>query len=246
MKVTLQQHGIVAILDALGVASYSDDEVQLFMDSRELLISSLQEKAEVMCDKLDVEMISTFTFNDTILIILRSASHTVQPNELQAFFTMMRKFLADSLAHKILFRGSLSIGTFYVNDERNTVMGEAVTDAAAWYEKTEWIGLIATPRASMLIQNMLEREPTNWNHLMVDYDVPKKDFSTVRLKAVNWPKVFFHAPISPCRGTEKPREKLLQLLSQHQIPFGTESKFNNTVAFFDYVVETQKLNKKRS
>jgi hypothetical protein len=37
-------------------------------------------------------------------------------------------------------------------------MGEAVTDAAAWYERANWIGIHATPRASMLIDRFIEEE----------------------------------------------------------------------------------------
>jgi hypothetical protein len=30
-----------------------------------------------------------------------------------------------------------------VDDTTNTVMGEAVSDAAAWYDKADWIGIAA-------------------------------------------------------------------------------------------------------
>jgi hypothetical protein len=41
---------------------------------------------------------------------------------------------------------------------KNLIMGEAVTDAAAWYERANWIGIHATPRASMLIDRFIEEE----------------------------------------------------------------------------------------
>src|SRR5881628_2187217 len=103
-------------------------------------------------------MITTFTFNDTVLIILRTGAKEPTLRNISSFFTILRKFFVDSLAHQILFRGAISIGTYYVNDDTNIVMGQAVTDAAAWYDKADWIGVHATPRATLLIQRHLERD----------------------------------------------------------------------------------------
>lgn len=141
------------------------------------------------------------------------------------------------MQHKILFRGSISLGSFYVNDETNTIMGQAVTDAAAWYDKADWIGVHATPHATIVIQRWLEHNFTTKGNLMLDYDVPLKDAKTIRVKAVCWPKVFFVSSISPCRNGEEPREKLLEFLAMHQVPRGTESKYYNTITFFDQAVK---------
>jgi len=54
---------------------------------------------------------------------------------------------------------------------------------------------------------------------------------------VNWPKAFFVASLSPCDDETKPKEKLLEFLTQHQVPLGTESKFYNTIAFFEHVAK---------
>ena len=66
------ENGIVAILDALGAASYGDAETKRFMDSRELVLELLNQKAEDILGYISAPMITTFTFNDTILIILRT------------------------------------------------------------------------------------------------------------------------------------------------------------------------------
>src|SRR6266403_219846 len=102
--------------------------------------------------------------------------------------------------------------------------------------KAEWIGAHATPRSTLVIQRWLEHNAKTKAHVMLDYAVPLKGGAFVRTKVVNWPKVFFVDSISPCEGTE-PKEKLLEFLAQHQVPWGTESKFNNTIAFFDHAVK---------
>ena len=106
-----QQQGMVAILDALGAASYTDQEIERFLDSRALVLGSLNQKAEAILGEVQADMISTFTFNDTVLIVLKLDRHP-KPRDVGAFFTLMRKFLIDSLVNRILFRGLFRLGPF--------------------------------------------------------------------------------------------------------------------------------------
>ena len=242
---TEHQNGIVAILDALGAASYSDVEVGHFLQSRSNVLELLNQKIEGVLG-INSERVTRFTFNDTILVILKCGTDESQLKDISSFFTILRKFLVDSMQYRILFRGSISIGSFYVNEETNTVMGQAVTDAAAWYDKANWIGVHATPHATIMIQRWLEHDNARKSNLMLDYDVPLRDVQTVHVKAVNWPKVFFVSSISPCRNGEEPREKLLEFLAMHQVPRGTESKYYNTIKFFDHAVKEIKKQKRRT
>ncbi|QDV92112.1 hypothetical protein RAS2_32260 [Phycisphaerae bacterium RAS2] len=239
-----KEHGIVAILDALGAANYSDEEIMRFIDSREQVMQLLEEKALKIGDAILPGMLKTFTFNDTVLIILRTRAIPPTLDQITKFFTLMRKFFVDSLEYGILFRGAVALGEFYLNDDTNTVLGNAVTDAAAWYDKADWIGIHATPRASLIIQQMTQNSSqSKKEHLILNYAVPVKDGRCIPLKAVNWPKVFNVPALTPCQSGEEPKEKLLQFLSNHRIPFGTEGKFANTIAFFDYAMSTiQKSN----
>lgn len=230
------QNGIVAILDALGTATYEDAETKRFIDSRRLVLSLLREKAIDVLGEIQEDMISVFTFNDTVLVVLNTENQTPHLSHVSAFFTVMRKFLVDSLVNRILFRGAIAIGTFYINDDENIVMGKAVTDAASWYDKADWIGLHATPRTTLVIQRLLEHDEKTKGHVMLDYEVPLKTGRIIKAKAVNWPKVFFVPSISPCPSIEA-REKLLRYLTAHQIPLGTENKFQNTLDFFDCAVK---------
>jgi hypothetical protein len=232
-----RESGLVAVLDALGASNYSDAEIQRFMRSRQNVLELLNQKAEEVLGNIKAGMITTFTFNDTILIVLRTGSSGPTLTEITSFFLVLRKFFVDSLAHRILFRGSIAAGTFYANDDTNTVMGQAVTDAAAWYDKADWIGIHATPRTSLYIQRWLERGGETKAHIMLDYDVPLKTGGSVKAKALNWPTAFFVQRTSPCGPGEQPREKLLECLTANEVPSGTERKFFNALAFFDFAVK---------
>lgn len=229
-----RQNGVVAVLDALGASSFGDKEIRRFMKSRDFVLNALKGKAEgSLFGQINQKSVTTFTFNDTVLIVLKSNINGPQLKDVESFFSMLRRFIADSLVNNILFRGSVAIGTFYVNNKTNTVMGQAVTDAAAWFTQADWIGVHATPHTSLIMEGWIERSGVRKNNLVVDWDVPLVNGHTLRSKTVNWPRVFL-LPNSPlCQEGETPRQRLLTLLSKHPQPRGVESKYSNTVAFFD-------------
>jgi hypothetical protein len=240
-----RQNGIVAILDALGAASYSGPEIESFLKSREIALSLLDERIEDVARKIDRSQVEIFTLNDTVVIVLKTGDIAPNLGEILAFVSTLRKFLVDSMANNILFRGSMATGTFYIDAESNTVMGEAITDAAAWYDKAEWVGIHLTPRTSMSIQRWFELTANTRRHQLLDYSVPLKDGRVIETKAVNWPKIFVDPKLTPWKTGVKPREKLLELLSAHSVPLGTERKYSNTIAFFDEAAkEIEKTNKK--
>jgi hypothetical protein len=235
-----QKQGLIAILDALGAATYNDREISQFLNSRELVLELLQRKANVkeVRGDINVSLVTTFTFNDTVLIVYRTPGPATL-DDVKHFCLLLRKFVVDSLAQGILFRGSVSIGNFYVDDDSNTVMGTAVTDAAAWYDSSDWVGINATPHATLVVQSLL-RGSKDLDRLLVDYPVPLKERPSLVLKAVNWPKAFYVKGLRPLKKGEDPRAKFLELLAVHKVPKGTESKHFNTVAFFDHCIRLWK------
>jgi hypothetical protein len=120
---------------------------------------------------------------------------------------------------------------------------EAVTDAAAWYDSADWIGINTTPHASLLIQALMEEGRDTLGHVLVDYDVPMKS-GRLGLKAINWPKVFVVPHLAPGGTAKAPRATCLRLLTRHRFPKGTEAKHVNTMAFFDHCIWMWRMAKK--
>jgi len=232
-----KQNGIVAILDALGAATYTDEEVEQFLKSREIALNSMVPKIADVGHRIDAKQLEFFTFNDTILIFLKTGETPPSLEEIFAFVGILRTFLVKSLENHIPFRGTWAIGTFYADSPSNTVMGQAITDAAAWYDKADWIGIHATPRTSLIVQRWMEKSSNPRKHLMPGYQIPLKGGAFVNAKAVNWPKIFLMPNATPCKSGQKPREKLLELLSAHPVPIGTEGKYANAVKFFDFAIK---------
>jgi hypothetical protein len=236
MKTIDKQYGIIAILDALGASTYGDKEIKRFMQSRDIVVSSLQGKSNRMSKKL-----TTFTFNDTVLVVLESESKQPSADEIEDFLIILRKFLVDSLFSSILFRGAFAIGAFYKDEETNTILGEAVTDAATWYDKADWIGIISTPRTSIYIDYLREKHLKSLKHLILNYDVPMSNGKAKNLKTVNWPKMFWVSGNKLCQPGESKRETLFNLLGKYTMPEGTDKKYFHAIEYFNHVMKEQKL-----
>jgi hypothetical protein len=228
--------GLVAILDALGAATYSREQVATFLRSRERAIEATRTKLESHLGRFDQSKFKIFTFNDTI--ILAYLPDPFLPEEVESFCHVLRAFQALSMQQGILFRGACAHGEFYeVSERTNTIMGPVISDAAAWYDKADWIGIHFTPRSAMYVDAL----GMDLSHVLVDYAVPLRSGALLGTKAINWPKAFYVQGLSPATGTARRRTSILSLLSSHLIPFGVESKYAKTVTFFDHVEATQKL-----
>lgn len=241
MKTIDKQYGIIAILDALGAANYGDKEIERFIQSRDIVLSLLNQRSIRVAKKLSVNKVSTFTFNDTVLIVLETDSNKPSSGEIEAFLIILRNFLVDSLVNRILFRGAFAVGEFYKDEKTNTILGKVVTDAATWYDKADWIGIISTPRTSVYIDYLREKHQKSLKHLILNYDVPMSNGKSKKLKTVNWPKVFWVDGITPCQHGESKLETLLKLISKYTMPEGTDQKYYHALEYFNYVMKKQKL-----
>ncbi|KRT73543.1 MAG: hypothetical protein XU12_C0008G0010 [Deltaproteobacteria bacterium CSP1-8] len=237
-----ERTGFIAILDALGAASYSSEEIAQFLESRQIVLDLLGLKAEAVFGPVEAGRLSTFTFNDSVVIAYEVGS-LPSLDDIGAFGSLLRHFEVKSLANGILFRGALAIGMFHSDNEKNTIMGKAVTDAAAWYDKADWIGIAATPHASLLIRS--RQGAKDIENVLIDYPVPMKDKTVLSLRAVNWPKGFYVKGLRPQDDGEDPKCKCLEFLSRSGIPRGTEGKYFNTVAFFDHCIQHYQDQRKR-
>ena len=124
------------------------------------------------------------------------------------FGHVLRFFQCQSLRKEILLRGAFSHGeVFRIEEGTNTVMGPVVSDAAAWHQRAEWVGVHATPSTSIFVQEIEEVRRESMGYLFVDHRIPfKKGQEPLELKAVNWPKGMY---LSAERDYRRARAQLL-------------------------------------
>jgi hypothetical protein len=237
-----KQYGAVAILDALGASNYSESEIERFLHSRERVLTELSEWVEDAHGSVKIEPseLVTFTFNDTIVMVLRCGTQPIGFLKVTSFAALLRKFLVDSLVGGLLFRGAASLGTFYVDEDTNTVMGDAVTDAAQWYERSDWMGIHFTPRSFIELDRMFSKNKDAKEWAFVRCQVPVRGQEALDTYAINLPKIFLVKGLRPWNDNMDPRVKLLGFLARHRVPMGTEQKYFNTIKFFDHSLEVER------
>jgi len=243
-----KEYGIVYILDALGASAYSDEKIEQFLNARKDINQVLEMMAKpIVSKKKKTNLVSTYTFGDTLIVVIAIEDRVESWEMIQLSIFMMQNYLFHSLERGILYRGAFSIGNYIADAESNTVMGEAVTDAAAWYEKSEWMGLISTPRTNNILEHEFHEEQDDSflkKPLFVAlYPVPMKDNRTIDLYTISWAGRFFHGQTDYQNKYDNPRLYFLKLLKEHPVPFGTEQKITNTKKYFSYIEEKIASNK---
>ncbi|NOT28273.1 MAG: hypothetical protein HOP16_19505 [Acidobacteria bacterium] len=226
---------LVAVLDALGASVYSREEAQEFLDARSQILRLLKNVAADVF-KMNPEDFSVFIFNDSIIMVY-VRRQPLTGDDLNGFCGLLRSFEVQFLLKRILFRGAFSFGEVYrVEPGTNTVMGPAISDAAAWYERADWLGIHATPRTSIFIRQV---DPDGLRHVLIDYAVPLKGKDKAKeemnLKAINWPKGLMVAQNKDSKLAKAAIHAILGGI--RSLPAGSESKYFHALEFFDHCAE---------
>jgi hypothetical protein len=219
----------VAVLDALGAKYYTQEEVQLFLSARDEVLKLLRDpEADIVGVKS--RELAAFVFNDTV--VLSYSRKELTPRDAIGFCGLVRGLVTFFLLRKIFFRGAVSMGLLYKADHAtNTIMGPALTDAAEWYERAEWIGVHMTPRATIRTNAWLQGGGSEMGSVLVDYNVPLRDKGRLELKAINWPKALY---LSSGKDVARARTSLLNRFGDHSMPSGTELKYFHALGFFEH------------
>jgi len=229
--------GIVVMLDALGVRNLSSKEAKAFLNNRGKLLTQLGRKLEPL-DSSAARVTETagppqfVTFQDTILVTweIRGPAHNLLPH----IANLLRRTIPLALQNGLRLRGAVAVGE-YIQDE-NSVLGPAIADAASWYEQAQWIGIVATPHCGMQLDLLYEtkfrrRRPHALDPWYVQYEVPLKEGRRETLWAVSWPAQYRKKKYT--LGSSD-RGKFLRHVAKFSVPLGTESKYWNTITFFDW------------
>jgi hypothetical protein len=222
--------GVVIILDLLGGKLEDRHEVDQFIkvrnEMKENFIGKATKSAEIRKIELEADV---YTFGDSIIYALSHTDDTESDDVLRSAILATRQSLAYAISKGYPFRGALSYGKFYTDNDSNTVLGPAVNDAASWYDQTEIIGVIATPSATLKILSDheldAERKPNKQKFCFIT-KVPNKFKYDDCLGYVNWP-----AWIAFNEGNDLSLaySKILTFLSAMKQPPKTENKYNNTI-----------------
>ncbi|MBU1319510.1 MAG: hypothetical protein KKH67_10010 [candidate division Zixibacteria bacterium] len=247
---TQEKEGIVAILDVLGSRTFSIEDSQAFLLKRNRLLDSIEDNRQLirelkMQEGQDWILPEVISFGDSFVISWEVKNKSIW--FLLAVGLWLSKIIATGFRNGLLLRGALSYG-MYIKDA-TAVLGPAVTDAANWYDRPQWIGAIATPSCGHKLSYIEEysiaagkqEDLDMLSTVFMKHSVPIKGSENVLLWSVAWPHQFLEMPIE---NGMSGRSAFHFLLSKFPVPYSTENKYANTIAFFDaYANKYHEMNK---
>lgn len=173
-----------------------------------------------------------YTFGDTIIITVQLRGKKNYDKQIIRAIMLMRRYLFHSIEQGILFRGAFSIGSYIEDVSSNTVMGEALTDAAQWYEQSDWMGIASTPRTNSVLEYYLDDNSLASPRFINLYPVPIKGGSKLELYTISWPGAFHDNFLNKSKS---PRNWFLEILKDLSFPIQATPKYKNTKDYFSYV-----------
>jgi hypothetical protein len=168
------ERGMILMLDALGISSYSLDECRDFLDK----FSQLEIKLQQQKKGFDPITFSKFTlFGDTVIVYWPFTRKDLSfDNFLLITSLQISEIFEWGLENKIPFRGSIAIGDYL--DKDNFILGSAMFDAHDWCEVADWFGIICTPKTRLWIESVFEKlgqnelEKSGLKEIFIEYKVP--------------------------------------------------------------------------
>lgn len=230
-----EKFGLVILLDALGASAFTSDQIKTFLSTRSEVNSIVKGLARQIPKEVKLGNPVIFTFGDTLVITIPITLKADVQKQITIAILLMRRYLFHSLLHKVLFRGAFSIGHYIVDPRSNTVMGEAVSDAAQWYERADWMGLSSTPKTNTEIEYHLGDEALDDFKYLFKYPVPMKSGAEMELYCISWPGAFFDKTIRKMTTEPSPRKWFLSLLKDLSYPATASAKYEHAKEFFLFV-----------
>ncbi len=247
--------GVVVFLDRLGTKGIYDkddlskivQEYHAFRNEIDCYIDQFQKIHESAGRDSGVSFKANVNYvSDTIII----TSEPICDNEVMKEYSLLNllivsieyavcKIIYSGLSRNWLFRGVISYGDYYVED--NLLIGKAIDEAALWYEKSDWIGCHLAPSASLVVETL--GNPNTYANFHIKYPIPFKDnsYKFNYLYAINFISWFnLHGHIMANAGIDtlpKFREALTDLFCKQPTNTDVYRKLDNTLRFFDVMVK---------
>lgn len=245
------EDALVAMVDVLGGRVDSMAKARDMLDRLQRLLAAAQQ--QVQADVATMRgLLGSRTFGegplsepdvrlfaDTVLMIWAPSA---QPRARYLIAGLWLQFLVlKGIEMKLPLRGALAVGG--VASNQHSVLGPAVTEAAALYEGPQMLGVVAAPSVGRELAEIGPRLGENdTREYFVEYDVPCKggpdgQECARRLWCSAWPSAMIAAVGCSERLRDRdPRDVLQDLIGCRRIPRPpeAEAKYSNTLAFFDW------------
>ncbi len=248
-----ERMGIIIMLDALGAQTMSIDQSKKFIENFFYIINNTNHTDPILRKIYGIKenevRLKYFIFQDTIIISVDINDENDLMSILRYVVSFISYFFVDALIHNLYFRGAISYGKF-VEYNNSIYLGDAVNEAAAWYEEANWLGIVFTPNLGKFLYYELKQiqqgiikynsivDISVFDTIYTLYNTPLKNNRKCVLWTVNWAFCLAFSSGKPELNIDKSANLLTfyyALMKYANIPKGTEDKYTNTHLFVEFV-----------
>lgn len=180
--ISREKHGAVTLLDVLGWKGiwshdpYAAEKLLSVIEEAKQIAKHVTYRLRGRHKTLESFSLSTLVLNISDTIALYTPA---PPEEAIAIHAeICAELLPYALEFGLPLRGAISYGRYATTG--NVMVGYAVDEAASWYESTDWLGVILTPSAHVLVSDTI-------SSAIVDYpSIPFKKHVNHLRKCVAW------------------------------------------------------------
>ena len=170
--------GIVALIDMLGTRGPHEARGAARMHGN---WNALLSRAKGLAwREKELQGCNVSAFSDTMIITAEGDAEAL----LGAFGRACTLLIPASICLDIPIRGCVAAGKFFQSSGK-LITGPAITEAAAYYELPQWIGISCCPSAHSRIDGM-----AGGRACYTGYDIPLKSSVEYNGLAVNWPDYY--------------------------------------------------------
>jgi len=162
------------------------------------------------------------SFADSFAILLDTRGHTAE-NFLRLSNDLAKIFMTG-IDGGFLFRGAVAAGRFYSLEDYPFYIGPAADDAAYWYDKANWAGIVLTPSTGETLDAALVTDEVQAANLR-RWRVPLKCPGPPTMWAIDWAR------------DDQRKPAILGRFNRNETDPRVREKRDATIAFYDAAVE---------
>lgn len=167
-----KQHGVIAILDALGIKGiWQKQDPQKTVETWDDLMKIYQTVQEKRTKETDGYKSTFRAFSDTIIITAIGYDIT---ETLVKFGVDLGILFTHSALKGFFLRGCVSVGDFYLGEKM--IIGPSIDEAAQYHILPQWVGISASPSVHSILRKEKSKHLLDfgYGHTYLPYKIPTK------------------------------------------------------------------------
>lgn len=242
-----KKYGLIGFFDVLGVKKMDAREfIPRFNRWRTAFSDYLERRKTNSPQKSQIILVPNLedirVLGDTVIMPFEIEEQYAH-SHLNRFSLTLHFIIRLGLKEGLLFQGAISKGEYFISTSEHGIFGKAVNEAAEYYKKAFWGGLIiASPSgriySDVVLKNLASQDSGQVEgNLILEYDVPLKSGCSERMWTIGWPLYYELANRSNSNRSVKARneflrhlEKVKELCRQDE---EAEPIYENTIKYYD-------------